>query len=162
MYLNLLAYCAILLFASISTTTCIQVMIPSNHFHYKGFLFSFFSFDSIRMICLFLAHSINLTDTIVFKLNFCNWTFILRLPVILFSFQYFCKIFFNIFFHQRAVTHLENVCQLNIRRGKKPGFQLSLRQPLKFVLFLTSMSVCSNLILTLTFSGNVFYYSFFM
>ena len=138
-------------------------MIPSNHFHYKGFLLSFFSFDSIRMICLFLAHSINLADVIVFKLNFCNWTFILRLPVILFSFQYFCKIFFNIFFHQRAVTHLENVRQLNIRRGKKLGFQLSLRQLLKFsVLFLTSMSVCSTLILILTFSGNVFYYSFFM
>ena len=138
-------------------------MIPSNHFHYKGFLLSFFSFDSIRMICLFLAHSINLVDVIVFKLNFCNWTFILRLPVILFSFQYFCKIFFNIFFHQRAVTHLENVRQLNIRRGKKLGFQLSLRQLLKFsVLFLTSMSVCSTLILILTFNGNVFYYSFFM
>ena len=138
-------------------------MIPSNHFRYKGFLLSFFSFDSIRMICLFLAHSINLADVIVFKLNFCNWTFILRLPVILFSFQYFCKIFFNIFFHQHVVTRLENVRQLNIRRGKKLGFQLSLRQLLKFsVLFLTSMSVCSTLILILTFSGNVFYYSFFM
>ena len=31
---------------------------------------------------------------------------------------------------QRAVTRLENVRQLNIRRGKKPGFQLSQRQPL--------------------------------
>ena len=31
--------------------------------------------------------------------------------------------------HQRAVTHLENVRQLNIRRGKNLGFQLSYRQP---------------------------------
>ena len=31
--------------------------------------------------------------------------------------------------HQRAVNRLENVRQLNIRRGKKPGFQLSHRQP---------------------------------
>ena len=31
---------------------------------------------------------------------------------------------------QRAVTRLENVRQLNIRRGKKPAFQLSQRQPL--------------------------------
>ena len=33
--------------------------------------------------------------------------------------------------HQRAVTCLENVRQLNIRRGKKLGFQLSYRQLLK-------------------------------
>ena len=32
--------------------------------------------------------------------------------------------------HQRAVTRLENVRQLNIRWGKKLGFQLSHRQPL--------------------------------
>ena len=31
--------------------------------------------------------------------------------------------------HQRAVTRLENVRQLNIRRGKKLGFELSHRQP---------------------------------
>ena len=31
--------------------------------------------------------------------------------------------------HQRAVTRLENVRQLNIKRGKKLGFQLSYRQP---------------------------------
>ena len=31
--------------------------------------------------------------------------------------------------HQHAVTHLENVRQLNIRRGKKMGFQLAHRQP---------------------------------
>ena len=30
---------------------------------------------------------------------------------------------------QRTVTRLENVLQLNIRRGKKLGFQLSHRQP---------------------------------
>ena len=32
---------------------------------------------------------------------------------------------------QRAVTRLENVRQLNLRRGKKLGFQLSHRQPQK-------------------------------
>ena len=32
--------------------------------------------------------------------------------------------------HQRVVTCLENVCELNERRGKKLGFQLSHRQPL--------------------------------
>ena len=31
--------------------------------------------------------------------------------------------------HQRAVTGLENVCQLNVRRGKKLGFQLSQKHP---------------------------------
>ena len=31
--------------------------------------------------------------------------------------------------HHRAITHLENVCQLNIKRGKKLSFQLSHRQP---------------------------------
>ena len=38
--------------------------------------------------------------------------------------------FFTHWRHQRAVTHLENVRQLNIGRGKKPGFQLSHAQPL--------------------------------
>ena len=33
--------------------------------------------------------------------------------------------------HQRAVTHLENVRQLNIRRGRKLGFKLTHTQPLK-------------------------------
>ena len=32
--------------------------------------------------------------------------------------------------HQRAVTRVKNVRQLNIRRGKKLGFQLLHRQPL--------------------------------
>ena len=31
--------------------------------------------------------------------------------------------------HQSALTRLENVRQLNVRRGKKLGFQLSHRQP---------------------------------
>ena len=31
--------------------------------------------------------------------------------------------------HRSALTRLENVRQLNIRRGKKLGFQLSHRQP---------------------------------
>ena len=31
---------------------------------------------------------------------------------------------------QRALTGLENIHQLNLRRGKKLGFQLSHRQPL--------------------------------
>ena len=38
--------------------------------------------------------------------------------------------FFAHWRHQRAVTRLENVRQLNIRRDKKLGFQLSHRQPL--------------------------------
>ena len=38
--------------------------------------------------------------------------------------------FFAHWRHQRVVTRLENVRQLNIRRGKKLGFQLSHRQPL--------------------------------
>ena len=33
--------------------------------------------------------------------------------------------------HPHAVTHLKNVCQFNIRQGKKIGFQLSHSQPLK-------------------------------
>ena len=37
--------------------------------------------------------------------------------------------FFAHWRNQRAVTCLENVNQLNIRRGKKQGFQLSHRQP---------------------------------
>ena len=37
--------------------------------------------------------------------------------------------FFAHWRHQRAVTRLENVRQLNIRRGKKLGSQLSHRQP---------------------------------
>ena len=39
--------------------------------------------------------------------------------------------FFAHWRHQRVVTRLENVRQLNIRRGKKLGFLLSHRQPLK-------------------------------
>ena len=38
--------------------------------------------------------------------------------------------FFARWRHQRAVTCVENVRQLNIRRGKKLGFQLSNKQPL--------------------------------
>ena len=38
--------------------------------------------------------------------------------------------FFAHWRHQRAVTRLENVHQLNIRRDKKLGFQLSHKQPL--------------------------------
>ena len=34
--------------------------------------------------------------------------------------------------HQSAVTRLESVCQLNIRRSRKLGFQLSQKHPLKF------------------------------
>ena len=41
--------------------------------------------------------------------------------------------FFAHWRHQRAVTHVENVRQLNIRRGKKLGFQLSHRQQLEHV-----------------------------
>ena len=37
--------------------------------------------------------------------------------------------FFAHWRHQRIVTHLENIRQLNIRRGKKLGFQLSYKQP---------------------------------
>ena len=44
--------------------------MPSNHFHYEGYLFSFFSFDSVRKICLFLIPSINFIDAIVFKFKF--------------------------------------------------------------------------------------------
>ena len=35
--------------------------------------------------------------------------------------------------HQRAVTRLKNVRQLNIRRGIKLGFQLSQSQPLSML-----------------------------
>ena len=41
-------------------------------------------------------------------------------------FNFLCNIYPR---DQRAVTHLENVRQLNIRRGKKLVFQLSHRQP---------------------------------
>ena len=39
-------------------------------FHYTGFLFSFFSSDSIHMICPFLVHSINFVYALVFKFKF--------------------------------------------------------------------------------------------
>ena len=42
--------------------------------------------------------------------------------------------FYAYWHHQRAVTCLNNVRQLIIRRGKKQGFQLSHRQPLCFLL----------------------------
>ena len=42
--------------------------------------------------------------------------------------------FFAQWRQQRAVTCLENVRQLNIRRGKKLGFQLSNKQPLRLFL----------------------------
>ena len=37
--------------------------------------------------------------------------------------------FFARWRHQRAITRLENIRQLNTMRGKKLGFQLSHRQP---------------------------------
>ena len=39
--------------------------------------------------------------------------------------------FFADWRQHRGVTHLENVRQSNIRRGKKLGVQLSLKHPLK-------------------------------
>ena len=39
--------------------------------------------------------------------------------------------FFANWRHNRAVTHLENVRQWNIRRGKRLGFQLSHKHPLE-------------------------------
>ena len=44
--------------------------------------------------------------------------------------------FFTHWRHQRAVTHLKNVRQLNIRRDKKLRFQLSHRQPLEHLRWL--------------------------
>ena len=44
--------------------------------------------------------------------------------------------FFTHWRHQRAVTHLKNVRQLNIRRDKKLRFQLSRRQPLEHLRWL--------------------------
>ena len=41
----------------------------------------------------------------------------------------FCSSDWSTFDFRRALTHLENKRQLNIRRGKKLGFLLSHRQP---------------------------------
>ena len=46
--------------------------------------------------------------------------------------------------HQRAVTRLENVRQLNIKRGQKLGFQLAHRQLLKQDMYRDAFRTLSN------------------